>query len=671
MNLNLFFQNTTLTGKMLAVLVSILILTGCGGSGGGSSTPVADFMVTLEGGIVKGKVSGASISVFAVDSSGVKTGSAIATATTDADGMYTIALGNFSGVYIVEATGGSYVDEATGQTKSIPTDSPLRAVSSVDTPSQDLIITATVTPLTDIAVQVAEQKTGGLTATNVTASNDEVGALFFGDTASAGDKLLTTIPADVTSESSAIQTDDEKLYGLMLGAITVLQTELGTLSDVTAAIAKDIAADGNLSDVSGDLITASETFINGTTNNSGVTTSTVVTNVLTAAATGTGTTVANSNETDITAFVLTDLLISSIDFVAHSVDVVMPFGTDLATLASPSIATSLGSNIAVQGTEDFTASVIYLVTAEDGTTTQEWTVTVTVAASDLSPLAEITGATSSLIVDVVINRSLNSVVGSVTNLVDLDTLDGTADPKLIFSVSTGASLVQASGSYATGDVVYTLTAEDGSTQQWNVLLRVNDPQPQPAFSITNGNQSLLITDASVQLSTTGGLNGILVTYSSSNPSVVTVDALTGIVLVQGAGTATITASKPGVTTSLVVYLPVEATISVTVSKATQTLLAFAQSSVFVALDGSVSNALAGGSGTGAVNYLSSDTGVATVANDGTVTLVAVGTTTISAVKAGDATYLDSNTASYTLTVSDIVPANCVVDQSNWDECNWQ
>ena len=52
-----------------------------------------------------------------------------------------------------------------------------------------------------------------------------------------------------------------------------------------------------------------------------------------------------------------------------------------------------------------------------------------------------------------------------------------------------------------------------------------------------------------------------------------------------------------------------------------------------------------------VTYSSSDTSVATVASDGTITLVAAGTTTITASYAGDDTYLAADDASYTLTVN--------------------
>ena len=55
-----------------------------------------------------------------------------------------------------------------------------------------------------------------------------------------------------------------------------------------------------------------------------------------------------------------------------------------------------------------------------------------------------------------------------------------------------------------------------------------------------------------------------------------------------------------------------------------------------------------------VTYASSATGVATINNEGTVTLVEAGETTISAVFAGDDDY-NAKTVSYTLTVQAAVP----------------
>jgi hypothetical protein len=501
----------------------------------------------------------------------------------------------------------------------------------------------------------------------VTTGNNEVGALFFGSSQDSGAKLLGTVPADITSEDSATASDDERLYGLMLGAISQLEANTGSLAEALTAIANDITGDGNLSDSAADLQAAANTIVSSPTNNSGITSATTVTNILSAAASGSST-VAQSSDADITAFKFEDTLVTTIDGVENTVSIVQPSGTDAAALADPSIAISLGATVAPEDGEDFTAPVTYVVTAEDGTTAT-WTVTVTVAESDASPLADITAVNHTSVVSAVISRSTAVVVGGVASLDDLSTLDQVTDPTEIFAVSEGATITSLSGnSFQQGEAGYLVTAEDGTTtRQWTVRFRVNDPQPQPAFSITNADLDLLTTAQTVQLQTTGGLTEAALTFTSSNTSVVTVDA-GGTLAVAGAGTATVTAKKARVVTSVVEFLAATDSISVTVSKVEQAALAFVQPSVSAPLNGSVTNEISGGSGTGALSFSSSNEAVATVGDGGSVTFISTGTTTISATKAGDATFLASNTASYVLTVTAEITPTCVIDQSNWDEC---
>jgi hypothetical protein len=90
--------------------------------------------------------------------------------------------------------------------------------------------------------------------------------------------------------------------------------------------------------------------------------------------------------------------------------------------------------------------------------------------------------------------------------------------------------------------------------------------------------------------------------------------------------------------------------SLAVDKANQTALSFNSASMTVLTDNApFTNALSGGSGTGALSFLSSDTTVATVDNAGLVTIIGSGTTTISVTKAGDSNYNPANT-SFTLQV---------------------
>ncbi len=83
-----------------------------------------------------------------------------------------------------------------------------------------------------------------------------------------------------------------------------------------------------------------------------------------------------STETEITGFSINGVS-ASLDTVNHSVLVTLAYDTDVTNL-TPTITLSEAATVSPAGStaQDFTNPVIYKVTAEDGTTTQDWTVTV-------------------------------------------------------------------------------------------------------------------------------------------------------------------------------------------------------------------------------------------------------------------------------------------------------
>lgn len=96
-----------------------------------------------------------------------------------------------------------------------------------------------------------------------------------------------------------------------------------------------------------------------------------------------------SNKTDFTSYSVksgTTTYTGTVNTTAHTIAISVPSGTAVAALVATfkldRLATcKVGSTAQVSGTtaNDFTSAVTYTVTAEDGTTTQAWTVTVTVA----------------------------------------------------------------------------------------------------------------------------------------------------------------------------------------------------------------------------------------------------------------------------------------------------
>jgi len=69
-------------------------------------------VVTYNGAATKGPITDATISVYAVDADGLKTGEALAQ-TTSVDGLWTLTVNNIDNdILLVESTGGTYVDES-------------------------------------------------------------------------------------------------------------------------------------------------------------------------------------------------------------------------------------------------------------------------------------------------------------------------------------------------------------------------------------------------------------------------------------------------------------------------------------------------------------------------------------------------------------------------------
>ena len=140
-------------------------------------------------------------------------------------------------------------------------------------------------------------------------------------------------------------------------------------------------------------------------------------------------------------------------------------------------------------------------------------------------------------------------------------------------------------------------------------------------------------------------HSLSVSYTSSASGVATVNPSTGEVTIKGAGSTTITATFGGDAT----YEEGEASYTLTVSKAAPTLSFASENATGREGEAFAGNELTNPAGL-SVSYSSSDKGVATVnETSGAVTIVAGGTTTITASFTGDDTYTEGS-ASYTLKV---------------------
>jgi hypothetical protein len=274
-------------------LFSALVLTGCGGGGGGGGDGTSSAATgTVSGTAVKGPVSGATVTAYGVNANGSK-GAQIGEAMTDAQGNFSLNVGNYSGAVMLQLHGGHYTDEATDQTINIYQNTVMTAVIPVMT-AGETIRNIEITPLTSMAQAWAQNMAGGMNQGNITLANNTTGQYF-----DIGD-ILTTQPMDpLVHDSGAGANQDQKNYGMSLAAISqeAYNLAMPNPSGIVTTMMDD-ASDGKMDGMKGgnqiamggmggmmggvmmqstagtsDLASAMTTFIDNTTyNRSGLTT---------------------------------------------------------------------------------------------------------------------------------------------------------------------------------------------------------------------------------------------------------------------------------------------------------------------------------------------------------------------------------------------------------------
>ncbi len=292
----------------LTILIgSLSLLSGCGGGGGSGSssgTVPAAGVGTISGTAVKGPVSGGTVTAYAVTNGTMS--SQLASGTTDSQGNYHLSIGTYSGPVMLQMSGGSFKDEATGTTKTMSPGDVMTAVMQPVT-SGEAVTDIQVTPLTSMAQAMANNMAGGMTGANIAAANMSVGDYFM-----VNDILHTHPMNPLVSGSSGTATQDMKNYGMAIAAMSQSATDMGmtSSSSMVTAMMND-ASDGVMNGMMGGapitmggmmagnsmmtstagtsgLATEMGMFIASPMNRSGVTASNMLTlmNQLTASATG-------------------------------------------------------------------------------------------------------------------------------------------------------------------------------------------------------------------------------------------------------------------------------------------------------------------------------------------------------------------------------------------------
>ena len=148
--------------KILAyVTIGIIatLLAGCGGGGGGGTAAAPSGLIS--GVASKGPLNGSTVCAFAI-TGGVKGAPLGTCATNTVAGNYSIDIGAYTGPVLFEATGGNYVDEATGLTVALA--SPLRSMLANAVGGT---ASAAITPLTELAYLQANAVAGGLSTAGI------------------------------------------------------------------------------------------------------------------------------------------------------------------------------------------------------------------------------------------------------------------------------------------------------------------------------------------------------------------------------------------------------------------------------------------------------------------------------------------------------------------------
>lgn len=210
-------------------------------------------------------------------------------------------------------------------------------------------------------------------------------------------------------------------------------------------------------------------------------------------------TLATSSAKEITWYSINGA-VGTINKTNKTIAVVVPYGTSLTNLvaafATTGVSVTVGSEVQISGTtaHNFTDPIVYTVTAADASV-QNYTVTVTVGAK--STYKDIR------------SFSINGVAGTIVNKTIAVTLPyGTDVTALVATFSiTGVnvkvgSTIQVSGSTAnnfTNPVIYTVTAQDDSTQDYTVTVTL----AEQTYTISGKVSGDIVSGVTITLTGTG------------------------------------------------------------------------------------------------------------------------------------------------------------------------
>jgi hypothetical protein len=245
--------------------LAIMTLLSCSGT----TTPDVANTITISGVAAKGPINDGNIKVYPVKNGQVDTGTVLGSGktATDGSGAYSVALHSTPvGPVVVEVSGGSYTDEASG-TPAVGIQVPLRAVVSSVADGAKIA----VTPLTNLAFEQVNG-IGTFTPVEIDDANAQIGAFF-------GIKdIIKSLPFDPTQPVPAGAIADQIKYAGILGVFSQLVNDRKgtmTLEDARTAelheLVTELETNGGFSQATVDKFnTAITNYNKGGRNRSGV-----------------------------------------------------------------------------------------------------------------------------------------------------------------------------------------------------------------------------------------------------------------------------------------------------------------------------------------------------------------------------------------------------------------
>jgi hypothetical protein len=174
-------------------------------------------------------------------------GPMIGSSTVDATGHFSVPLGAYAGTVMLQMTGGTFMDPATGTNMLMQSGDVLTScVPSISAGSTTTGVQ--VTPLTSMAQAMAQNMAGGMTAANAGTANTAVGNYFM-----MGDILMTSPMDPAVAGSGTGATQDQRNYGMSIAAMSQYAGTIGmsvSSSGMVTAMVKD-ASDGVMNGMMG------------------------------------------------------------------------------------------------------------------------------------------------------------------------------------------------------------------------------------------------------------------------------------------------------------------------------------------------------------------------------------------------------------------------------------